>query len=949
MTDGHGAAAGRDATAQRDPVTGRDGMVGREAELAGVTALVDGVREGRGGVLLVLGEAGIGKSRLLAEAARHARDAGLLVLTGRSVEGGGAYRPLAEALMGHLRQEGVGGGAELGPYRAALGRLLPEWAGEASATSVDPVLVLGEGLVRLLWALNGRRGCVVVLEDVHWADPDTLAVLEYLAGAVHACPVLIAVSAREEESPPQLIDRLAARPGTRTMRLERLVRDGVKVLAERCAGAALPERTLDLVADKSDGLPLLVEELVAGDLQAGVVPPTLAGMVTARLRSLSDEHRRVLEAAAVLGAEAMLGGGLDWELLGKVTGLPDGTVVRALRAAQPRLVVPAGDTLRWRHALTREAVVASTFPPERAALARRAADALLERGGPDDDLHAAELFAAAGDKDRAAEIFLRLAKRDLDRGALRDAGALLERAGATAALQAAVALERIRLLTLLGKADTALAEGGRLIDQATGDDHALLCVRLADAAISLRRWADADRFLQRAGRPDDPGILVLTADAAFGPGDLPRAARLAMTAIDQARANGRPEAHCRALVILGRCIFRHDVAAARTFYEQAAQIAAEHGLRPWRISALINIATVELCAHPLTPILDQARELAVDTGRLAEVITTDLLNAEGVLLVNGPHAAAPLARATAEHAARLRLPNLQAVAELTLAHGHAADADIGGMQALLDSATGHPEAPAEVAALAPVVRGFRFLLDGDLHAAGPLFDAGMKQLEGHCEAAPVPHWGLWALLRTVLADRTDRDDRDDTARDLVRGSYVVLRSVNRGVLHYADAVAAGRAERSGEAIEHMAAGDALLAEHHWWRRLCRLLAMQAAITDGWGDPVPGLRADLAAFEETGQHRLARTCRDLLRRAGAPTRRSRGTHPVPTPLRAAGVTGREMEVLTLLAHGLTNRQIAQRLFLSPRTIDTHVANLLTKTGATDRTQLRAHLAATAARP
>lgn len=909
-------------------------MVGRDAELTGVTDLVDGVREGRGGVLLVLGEAGIGKSRLLAEAARHASDAGLLVLTGRSVEGGGAYRPLAEALMGHLRQEGLVDGAELGPYRAALGRLLPEWAGDASATSVDPVLVLGEGLVRLLRTLNGRRGCVVVLEDLHWGDADSLAVLEYLAGAVHACPVLIAASAREEESPAQLIDRLAARPEVRTMRLDRLDRTGVRVLAERCTGAMLPERMLDLVVDKSDGLPLLVEELTAGDLKEGAVPPTLAGMVIARLRSLEPEHRRVLETAAVLGCEP------DWGLLGEVTGLPESTVLSALRAARPRLIVSAADTLRWRHALTREAVVASIFPPERAALARRSAQALLERGDPDDDLHAAELFTAAADKDRAAGIFLRLARHDLERGALLDAGALLERAGATTALQTAVAVERIRLLTLLGRADTALAEGGRLIDQTTGDTHARLCVQLADAAISLRRWADADRFLQRAGRPDDPDILVLTADAAFGPGDLPRAARLAMTAIDHARANGRPEAHCRALLILGRCIFRHDVAAARAVYEQAAQIAAEHGLRPWRISALINLATVELCAHPLTPFLDQARELAVETGRLAEVITTDLLHAEGVLLVDGPHAAAPLARAAAEHAARLRLPNRQAVAELTRAHSHAADGDADGMQALLDSAADHPQAPVEVTALAPVVCGFLLLLDGDLHAAAPLFDSGMKQLEGHPEAAPVPHWGLWALLRTVLADR------DAAARATVRSSYVALRGVNRGALHYADAVAAGRAGRHAEAAEHMTAGDTLLAEHHWWRRLCRLLTMQAAITDGWGDPIPSLRTDLAAFEETRQHRLARTCRDLLRRAGAPTRRSRGAATVPTPLRAAGVTGREMEVLTLLAQGLTNRQIAQRLFLSRRTIDTHVASLLTKTGATDRTQLRAHLAATA---
>ena len=126
----------------------------------------------------------------------------------------------------------------------------------------------------------------------------------------------------------------------------------------------------------------------------------------------------------------------------------------------------------------------------------------------------------------------------------------------------------------------------------------------------------------------------------------------------------------------------------------------------------------------------------------------------------------------------------------------------------------------------------------------------------------------------------------------------------------------------------------------WWRRLLRLLALQAAVADGWGEPVVALRADLEAFARGGDQRLARTCRDLLRRAGAPTRRGRGRTPVPTQLRGIGVTDREMDVLALVADGLTNREIAERLFVSPRTIETHVANLLAKTGAASRAELRA---------
>ena len=104
-------------------------------------------------------------------------------------------------------------------------------------------------------------------------------------------------------------------------------------------------------------------------------------------------------------------------------------------------------------------------------------------------------------------------------------------------------------------------------------------------------------------------------------------------------------------------------------------------------------------------------------------------------------------------------------------------------------------------------------------------------------------------------------------------------------------------------------------------------------------PCPTLRADLAAHEQAGDVLLARTCRDLLRRAGAPTPRTRAGASWPPRLRARGITAREAEVLGLVAEGLTNAQVAERLFLSPRTVDTHVANLLAKTGARARTQLR----------
>jgi len=111
--------------------------------------------------VLVLGEAGIGKSRLLSEAAARARRRGLVTLSGRAVEGGGTYRAVAEALSAALRDDRLVEREEVRPFRAALGRLIPGWArpGDAPSASVDPAVVVGEGVLRVLRLLDGTAGC----------------------------------------------------------------------------------------------------------------------------------------------------------------------------------------------------------------------------------------------------------------------------------------------------------------------------------------------------------------------------------------------------------------------------------------------------------------------------------------------------------------------------------------------------------------------------------------------------------------------------------------------------------------------------------------------------------------------------------------------------------------------------------------------------------------------
>jgi DNA-binding CsgD family transcriptional regulator len=195
---------------------------------------------------------------------------------------------------------------------------------------------------------------------------------------------------------------------------------------------------------------------------------------------------------------------------------------------------------------------------------------------------------------------------------------------------------------------------------------------------------------------------------------------------------------------------------------------------------------------------------------------------------------------------------------------------------------------------------------------------------------PLPYLGASALVDAAIGREDEWAERSDAVAQV---------PANRGAFAWADAIAAGRAGRRDEAAALLADGEEALGGVPWWRRVLHTVVLDSAITDGWGDPVPTLRADLAVHEQAGHVLLARTCRDLLRRAGAPTPRNRGGAAVSPRLRARGITAREAEVLGLVVEGLTNVQVADRLFLSPRTVDTHVANLLAKAGVPSRTQLR----------
>jgi DNA-binding NarL/FixJ family response regulator len=205
--------------------------------------------------------------------------------------------------------------------------------------------------------------------------------------------------------------------------------------------------------------------------------------------------------------------------------------------------------------------------------------------------------------------------------------------------------------------------------------------------------------------------------------------------------------------------------------------------------------------------------------------------------------------------------------------------------------------------------------------------AGAELLLSSPATIAPPFLGLWPLLGALL----DRDAADAAVR--VRSAHGTRHLVVGALLGYADAILAGRQGQPALAEATFATADAQMGPLvAWYRHYARRVAAEAALADGWGEPAAWLREAAGFFAAHGHDRVAAACRELLRRAGAPVPRRRpGSPQLPGQLRALGVTEREADVLRLAAQGLGNREIAEAMFLSPRTVEKHVASLLAKTG------------------
>ena len=910
-------------------------LVGRRAEIQALESALAGALAGRGGCAVITGEAGIGKSRLIRELARMAAGRQVPVVMGRAVPASASapYRPVTEALLQLLRRRPLPDDLSLAPWLPHLTVLLPEAVADDRVTHpsgwVDSQAVRGEAVLRLLRRL-GPDGLVVAMEDLHWADPDTVSLVEYLADNAVGQPVLFACSLRTEPPSPAsaLARRQRGRAGIVHLPLGRLSEREVAEMIAACSPDADAEEH-SRVGRASEGVPLFVEELLA----SSGIPESISETVRERLAEFPDRERAVLEAAAVMGHH------FDWEILPEASGQPTEVVSRALARAVDRVLITAdGARFQFRHALTREAVLMSTLPPR---LRRAAANALaavdaahpdLERGWRD---VAADLAARSGDRARAGRLLRDSGRYSLEVGALATAVGTLRRAadlleGSPERAEAELML--IEALALAGRVDEAAAAGTRLIgrlgdDPATRETRVEAHLRLAQAAVSASRWPMARHHIEAAVRltagHTDPDLsaraAVLSSEMALADDDLDGARRTAeqVLATDGAGLDVR----CHAFEIVGRSRRLHDLPAAAAAFGAALATAEQAGLPVWRLRALHELGTVDMFERMDVDRLLEARGLGEQMGALSTVAVLDLQLAAAFtgrwdLERCDAHAGSAL-----ELAGRLRLDQVAAKALAMMAGSASMRADLKVTEELAARALAADPADPTLAGFCRASVGMAWFMAGDTAAALLPFAEGTAALSRLPNAEPISIRALWPLIQAAHGDRRAAATLDE-GRRLGMEAF----RLNRGLIAFAQAVLEGRSGRPGRADATIAGHATAFANCETWADLARFIAAPRALADGWGEPVRWLTAARERFTSLGLGRLAGRCTELLRDAS------------PNPWAGQGVTDREAEVLRLVIAGLANKEIAAALRLSPRTVEKHVENLLRKTGARSRTEL-----------
>jgi DNA-binding CsgD family transcriptional regulator len=533
-------------------------LVGRAPALAALERVVERACAGQGATVLVAGEAGVGKSRLVAEMVARVRTRGFAVLEGHCFEPDSAapYAPLVDLLRG-IPREGytVEAARIVGLFTNDLVRLAPDLASFLPGPTGEPEAVppvpdperdrrrLFEALARLLVGLAASRPLFAIVEDVHWSDGTSLEFLLYLARRVRDHPVVLVLTYRDDEPSSDLTRFLAGLDRERLaveLSLARLSPAEVGAMCHAILGpqGIVPATLVGELYALSEGNPFFVEEilkvlLTASDLVCADgawvstspggwrIPRSVQDAVCRRAERLSPTARRVLGLAAVVGQR------FDFALLQALAGLEEDALVAQLKelVAAQLVVELSADRFAFRHALTRQAVYAQMLARERRSLHRAVVDTLERLFAAEPEAHLAELAYhahAAEDGERALTYARRAAERALALHATREAVEQLTRAlDAAEHLGGAAPAELYRSRGLafetLGELDRAARdlalalEGARAADDLQGEWHAALDLGTIWGARDYVRAGDYLQLaLALARRLDDPANLAHT-------------------------------------------------------------------------------------------------------------------------------------------------------------------------------------------------------------------------------------------------------------------------------------------------------------------------------------------------------------------------------------------------------------------------------------------------------
>jgi DNA-binding CsgD family transcriptional regulator len=594
----------------------------------------------------------------------------------------------------------------------------------------------------------------------------------------------------------------------------------------------------------------------------------------------------------------------------------------------------------------RDAVRNLLLPLEQQTLARRAADHFMETSEELDDgelRQAAGWYELAGYPDQAAQQLVRAARAAVRRGALNVAEQYLAAAqGLTGTVPEAaedVLIERIEVLTLAGQAGDAYHSGLAALHDISQHDPRRLVVATARAAVAADLRFEAGELLARiddGSETTDPDIAVLRAHAALAARQ-PEAIGLGEHAAAVAVRCGRFDLACEAWVIVGRAARRLNLASSRTPLHTALSLSEAHQLPIWQVHALAELGNTDIMNGSDAKRFQEARRLATAAGMVGMVAALDRSIGQIIAMREGCISAYPtFARADAQ-ARQLQLIGLHARTRAQIAEClvHADGQPLPGWPgasapSALDEVVAEAVALGEASQPVPWARGalgLRAWYDGDTSTAIRLLDESLSP-QIH-ELKQVPWWGVLALLRVVTNTKPEEALGALAAKDLI-GHHM-----NWAALAYGRAVLNLKGGRP--ARELINEGDEYVRNTHFLRHLLHTIIAPTVFAQGLEEAQGWLLEADAFCNAHGERALQRRVRAGLSAIGARIPRA-APGLVPPHLARVGITPREIEILRLVNSGLSNPDIASRLFISVRTVETHVSSMLQKTGLRSREQL-----------